>query len=146
MKKILTLLLTVIIVNQGFSQWRDQGRNNNGGYGNDQVYNNGYPNNNSSRTDDKWYNKNGSSSNDRRYDQSSTSNQRDELVERVYREYQYKINAVTNSQYLKTREKRVQINQLENQRDQQIRRIYQQFKVRNRNDDRYNDRGYNYRR
>lgn len=63
---------------------------------------------------------------------------RDEQIQRIRREYNWRIESVQRDRYLRKAEKRRQIRFLENERDARVREVMQSYNNRN--------RGYNHRR
>ncbi len=66
-------------------------------------------------------------------------------IAQINREYDYKMQRVSNDRYTSRWEKDKLFRRLEDQRRQEIRRVYQQFKYKQRYDDRdFQDRRHNY--
>ena len=117
MKKIFALAIALGTITAVFAQGgydrRDSrdivlGQPNRGGvYNNDRGYNNGY----------------------------YGVRERDEQIQRIRREYNWRIESVDHDRYLRKAEKRRQIRFLENERDAKIRDVMARY-------DRYNDRSY----
>jgi hypothetical protein len=116
MKRILALFLFMGAITAASAQYsRNQSRDivlGRPGSGN--VYNE-YPGNNS------------------RY---SSTRERDAQIERIKREFNWKIQAVDNDRYLRNSAKRRKIRLLENERDDRIRQVFRQYNDQNR----YNNR------
>jgi hypothetical protein len=117
MKKIFTLVVALGAMTAVFAQYdhrsesRDVilGQPNKGVYNNDRGYNNGY-----------------------------STRDRDEQVQRIRREYAWRIESVEHDRHLRRAEKKRQIRFLENERDARIREVMNRYDSRN--------RGYNNRR
>ncbi|MEP6584808.1 MAG: hypothetical protein ABJA90_11095 [Ginsengibacter sp.] len=152
MKKIITLLFCSALLSSAFSQSNshDEGRYNND-HRNDKERHDDWKYNKGDRHDDNrrdnWNrNENGNVYRDAKY----YTAQRDQSVQRVSREYDYKIQAVSTDRYMNRREKKRAIKTLQAQKDQQIRRIYSEYNNRyvysdsRHNDDRSNGRGNGY--
>lgn len=114
MKKIFALVIALGTITAVFAQGgydrresRDVvlGQPNRGVYNNDRGHNNGY----------------------------YSIRERDEQIQRIRREYNWKIESVDHDRYLRKAEKRRQIRFLENERDAQIREVMIRY-------ERYNDR------
>jgi hypothetical protein len=114
MKKFFTLIIALGAMSAVFAQHRQESRdvilgqpNRVGVYNNDRGYNNG------------------------RYD----IRERDQQIQRIRREYHWRIESVQHDRYLRKAEKRHQIRFLENERDARIREVM------NRYDRHYRSRG-----
>jgi hypothetical protein len=109
MKKIFALIVALGAMTAVFAQHRQESRDvilgqpDRGVYNNDRGYNNG------------------------RYDVRD----RDEQIQRIRREYNWRIESVQRDRYLRKAEKRRQIRFLENERDARIREVMQRFSNRN---------------
>src|SRR6266542_5435983 len=75
--------------------------------------------------------------NDRGYTNGYSVRDRDEQVQRIRREYAWRIESVEHDRYLRRAEKKRQIRFLENERDARIREVMNRYNNRNRG---YNDR------
>jgi hypothetical protein len=120
MKKLLALVLAIGAVTSVFAQRdydrRDDSRDVILGQQNPSVHNN-------NRSNDGYF----------------SSRERDELIERINRNYHWKIQSVRNDRHLRNGEKRRQIRFLENERDAKIREVVERYNYYNNN--RNNKRG-----
>ncbi len=136
MKKIITLLFCIALLSSAFAQnnHRDEWKNDiNNRY--DPKYNN-----------DRDDGKNGNNSTVYQNNRYGIA-QRDQLIQRISREYDYKIQQVSYDRYMNRREKKRAIKTLELQKAEQINRAYSEYKNRyvysdNRNHD-YKQNGRN---
>jgi hypothetical protein len=129
MKKIFALVVALGAMTAVFSQSRHDrrdesrdvilGQPNNGVYNNDRGYNNGY----------------------------YSTRDRDEQIQRIRRQYAWRIESIEHDRYLRRAEKKRQIRFLENERDARIREVMNRYNNRNsgynnRRDRDDNDRDY----
>jgi hypothetical protein len=119
MKKMITLMLSVALFASAFAQRSDR-INDGRGYGRDGQYS----------TTSQVYNNNGNYNDGR--------NNRDFQIDKINREFSYKINAVANNPYLRNGQKRRAIRDLEKQRTAQIQMVKRSYNDRSqyRHDDR----------
>jgi hypothetical protein len=79
-------------------------------------------------------NKNVYNNNNRRYNDGYISvRERDEQIQRIQRQYNWKIESVQRDRYLRKAEKKRQIRFLENERDARIREVIERYNYQNRN-------------
>ena len=71
--------------------------------------------------------------NDRRNDGHFSIRERDAQIQRIYREYDWRIESVQRDRYLRNGEKRRQIRFLENERDRKILEVRDRYNRSNRN-------------
>jgi hypothetical protein len=114
MKKLFALVIalgamTSIFAQRGYDR-REDSRDVILGQQNRPVYNN-------NRSNDGYYN----------------SRERDELIERINRNYHWKIQSVRNDRYLRNGEKKREIRLLENERDAKIREVVERYNYYNNN-------------
>lgn len=81
--------------------------------------------------ENRGYENNRGYDHNRRYDGYFSARERDELIDRVRREYAWKIDRVRHNRFLRNAEKRREIRQLENERDMKIRAIWKRYNERN---------------
>ncbi len=83
---------------------------------------------------------------DDRYSNSRFSNERkrDQLIAKINRKYDYKIQKLRNSFYMGRMEKQRQMRFLQEQRQREIRKVYAKFDDRNRYKDRKDDKNRRY--
>jgi hypothetical protein len=116
MKKVFALVIalgamTAVFAQRGYDR-RDDSRDVVLGQGNRNVYNN----------------------NNRGYHNGSfTIRERDEQIQRIRREYNWKIESVQYDRYLRKAEKKRQVRFLENERDARIREVWERYNRQNRN-------------
>ncbi len=116
MKKFITLLFCSALFSSAFAQ------SNN--HRNDWKYDNNRDNNNYDNRRDEWNNHhNNTAYHNNRY----STEQRDQLIQRVSREYDYRIQQISYDRYLNRREKRHAIKSLQAQKAEQINRIYTEY-------------------
>ena len=152
MKKILTLLFCAGALSsfaQPSQQWPSNNRNDNS---NGRYENSNDHNRNSSQNDSRVVydnnNNNRRGYEDRRYDESYSFavRERDNQIARINREYDSRINAIKGKWLMRPQEKNRQIRELEYQRSEQIRSLYARFDdKRNKYNDKYYDKNYNWR-
>ncbi len=145
MKKIITLLFCIALLSSAFAQnnHRDEWKND--------INNRDDPKYDNNRDDGKY----NSDRDDRKNVNNSTVYQnnrygiaqRDQLIQRINREYDYKIQQVSYDRYMNRREKKRAIKTLEAQKAEQINQAYSEYKNRyvysdNRNHD-YKQNGRN---
>lgn len=129
MKKLFTLLFTFGSLTSVFAQYNNENRprrdddnttyesrNGKGGYSNPAT----------DRNNDKRDN----AYNDRRYNESYAMNsrERDFQIQKINRQFSYKISSVRGNRYLRAREKDFQIRNLERQRQDEIRNIENRYR------------------
>ena len=140
MKKIFILALCVGTLSSAFAQspyGRQQNRND------DYAYSS--PNRGSTNARD--YDRR-DYRNDRRYNEqySFTLRERDALLLRVNREYESRVNSIRYNRFMRNSEKRREMQKLEFQKAQDVRAICLRYDDnRNKYNDRYYDRNYNWR-
>ncbi|HZG24096.1 MAG TPA: hypothetical protein VEZ17_05920 [Chitinophagaceae bacterium] len=126
MKKIITLLLSLGTFTTVFAQY---GNDRNSPHGNtpyhDQVY----------ARNERSY---GYGNKD--YDRNRTLREKNYQIEKINREYSWKINSVMNNRALRSRDKRRIVRNLELERSERIRYITAHFDGRDRNNRRYDRR------
>lgn len=76
--------------------------------------------------------------NDRHNNDHFSARERDEQVQRIRRQYNWKIESVQHDRYLRKAEKKRQVRFLENERDAKIREVIERYNYQNRN---YGKRG-----
>lgn len=85
---------------------------------------------------------------DRRYNEqySYTLRERDTRIFQINREYENRMNYIRYNRYMSNSAKRWELRKLENQREQEIKVVYVRFdNYRNKYNDRYYDRNFNWR-
>ncbi len=129
MKKLFTLLFTIGSFTTVFAQYNndhksDRGArdaNNNGSYSKPTEWPEVSERNNDKR--DYAYN-------DHRYNESfsMTNREREFQIQKINREYDFKVNSVRSNRYLRSREKSFQISKLEKQRNDEMRKLQYRFR------------------
>ena len=117
MKKIITLLFCTAVLSSAFAQKnnRDDWKNNNNNRNEDQYNNNHH---------DDWKRDNGHTVyQNTRYSVA----QRDQVIQRISREYDFKMQQVSYDRYMSRREKKRAIKTLQAQKTEQIRRVYAEY-------------------
>jgi hypothetical protein len=116
MKKVFALVIalgamTAVFAQRGYDR-RDDSRDVVLGQGNRNVYSN----------------------NNRGYNNGSfTIRERDEQIQRIRRQYNWKIESVQHDRYLRKAEKKRQVRFLENERDARIREVWERYNRQERN-------------
>jgi hypothetical protein len=115
MKKVFALVIALVAMTAVFAQRKYDsrheprdvilGQGNGNVHTNNRGYNNGY----------------------------MTARERDEQIQRIRRQYNWKIEAVQRDRYLRKAEKKRQIRFLENERDARIREVIERYNYQNRN-------------
>ena len=117
MKKLFALLLalgamTAVFAQRGYDR-RDESRDVILGQQNRSVYNN-------NRSNDGYY----------------TTRERDAQIERIRRDYDWRIQSVRNDRYLRKAEKKREVRLLENERDTRIRELIDRYNYYNNSNNR----------
>lgn len=139
MKKLITLLFSTALLSSALAQsnHRDDRDNNddrgNGRFDKNDHRGNGRYDNNDHRDNGRYDNNdhrgNGRYGNNRTVYQNNRYSiaQRDRMIQRINREYDFKIQQVSHNNYMSRREKRRAIKSLEAQKREQIRRVYSEY-------------------
>jgi len=114
MKKILMLFLSAGLFNASFAQGNSQHKNH---YDRNDQYAN---------ASNDWYD----NRNDRRFDNNRKvfyKNQRAIEIQRINREYNYKVRAINNNRYMKNHQKKLAIRDAKKERTNQIQMLNARF-------------------
>ncbi len=106
MKKLITLLFSTALLSSAFAQ-----SNHRDGWDNDDHRGNGRYDNNRTVSQNSRY----------------SITQRDRMIQRINREYDFKIQQVSHNNYMSRREKKRAIKSLEAQKREQIKRVYSEY-------------------
>ena len=117
MKKILTLLLSIGLFTASFAQ---SNHRSNRDYNKDDQYANS--------SNGRYHDQHNRGSYDNR--NVSYSNQRAEAIQKINRDYNYKVMSVQNNRYMKNRQKKAAIRDLQQERARQIQMVNERFNQR----------------
>lgn len=118
MKKIFTLVSSLLLVTAAFAQYDQKGDWNN--KDRDDAYNGG------GKGPDDRFDKH-DRNNDRRMTYYFTAREKDMQIAQINRNYDYKIRSVQNRYFMSWHEKKRQVKQLEYQRDCEIKEVMDKF-------------------
>lgn len=113
MKKMFTLLLSVGILATSYAQPnRQQNDKNFGKSGQNVIVSNGHNKNIYGRNDHGIYD-----------NRNPFARERDAQIDKINREFSYKVKAVENNRYMRSRQKKVAIRDLTNERNRQLQMV-----------------------
>jgi len=122
MKKIITLLFSVGVFTTSFAQYNRHRNSEDKNYGSENHWNDRYANSSKgNRNHDR----------DHKYGRSSGNNysaqERNFQVEKINRDFNFRIRAIQNDRYLRRRQKKAAIREAEAERSRQLQIVYERF-------------------